>query len=284
MYGRARALGERLGATPEVSQALWGLWTFHALKAELSAALAMAGEMLQLAERVPHPGVAMRGQWAMAITHTHRGNFRLALEHSERALALCGADGAGDNLFGDALNPGVAIRCFASWCLWFMGHADRALVRIQEAVALARRFSEPHGLAHALFFAAVLHQLRRERPMAQRCADEVMVLAAEHGLVLYGAAARIVRGWALIGRGDDDGAAAEIREGLAAWQATGAELMKPHFLALLAEAYAAASQHDQALRILNEALALADATGERMYEAEISRLREQCLRHHRPSC
>ena len=59
--------------------------------------------------------------------------------------------------------------------------------------------------------------------------------------------------------------------------------MKPHFLALLAEAYAAANQHDQALRILDEALALADARGARMHEAEISRLREECLLHNNPS-
>ena len=114
------------------------------------------------------------------------------------ALALYDSDGPGDKLFVDALKAGVAVRCFAGWCLWFMGHPDRALVRIREAVALARRLSEPHGLAHALFFAAVLHQLRRERSMAEQRAEEVVVLAGEHGLGLYGAAARIVRGWALL--------------------------------------------------------------------------------------
>ena len=277
VYVRARTLCERLGTTPELSQALWGLWTFHALKAELFEALGIAGELLQLAERVPYPGVAMRGHWAMEITRTHQGDFRLALEHFDKALALYGSDRGRDDLFVDALNPGVAVRCFAGWCLWFMGEPDRGLAQIQEAVALARQLSEPHGLAHALFFAAVLHQLRRDRPMAQQCADDVIVLAGEYGLVLYGAAARIVRGWALLGRGDDEHAAEQIREGLAAWQDTGAELMRPHFLALLAEAYAATNQHDQALCLLDEALMLAEATGEGMYEAEVCRLRGELL-------
>ena len=53
--------------------------------------------------------------------------------------------------------------------------------------------------------------------MAEQRAEEVVVLAGEHGLVLYGAAARIVRGWALIGRGDDEDAAEQMRQGLAAW-------------------------------------------------------------------
>lgn len=277
VYARARELGERLGTTPEVSQALWGLWTFHAVKAELSAGLGIARELLGLAERVSSPGVAMRGHWAMEITRTHQGDFRLALEHFEKALALYDSDRHADDLFIDALNPGVAVRCFAGWCLWFMGQPDRALALIQNAVAIARQLSEPHGLAHALVFAAVHHQLRREPPLAQQSADEAIVLAGEHGLALYSAAARIVRGWALIDRGDDEAAVEQIQQGLAAWQSTGAALMRPHSLTLLAEAYAAANRHEQALLVLDEALTCAEATGERMYEAEVCRLRGEYL-------
>jgi predicted ATPase len=277
VYLRARTLSERLGAAAEVARALWGLWTFHALKGELSAAVGIAGELLQLADRVPNWGVAIYGHLALVITHTHQGNFRLAMEHCEQALALDGANRASDNLFVDALNPVVALRCFAGWCLWFMGQPDRALGRIQEAVALARQLSEPQGLAHALVFAAVIHQLRRERPMAQQCANDAMALAGEHGLVLYGAAARIVRGWALIGRGDAEDAVSQIQQGLDAWQGTGAELNRPHYLALLAEACAATNRHDQALDALDEALTLVEARGERMYEAELWRLRGEHL-------
>jgi len=221
--------------------------------------------------------VAMRGHWAMEITRTHQGDFRLALEHFEQALALYDSDRHADDLFIDALNPGVAVRCFAGWCLWFMGRPDRALALIEDAVAIARQLSEPHGLAHALVFAAVHHQLRREPPLAQQCADEAIVLAGEHGLALYSAAARIVRGWALIGRGDDEAAVEQIQQGLAAWQSTGAALMRPHSLTLLAEAYAAANRHEQALLVLDEALTCAEATGERMYEAEVCRLRGEYM-------
>ena len=201
----------------------------------------------------------------MEITSTHQGHFRLALEHFDKALSLYDPRQDPDDIFVDALNPGVAVRGFAGWCLWFIGQPDRALVRIEEAVALARDLSEPHGLAHALMFAAVFHQLRRERPIAQQYADAAMALADEHGLVFYGAIAQIVRGWALIGRGNDDHAAEQMRQGLAAWQRTGAQLMRPHFLALLAEACPPTGRKDQeGLQILDEALALAESTGERM--------------------
>lgn len=277
VYAKAHVLCERLGMAPEASQVLWGLWTFHTLKAELSTALGRAGDLLRLAERVPYPNVAMRGHWAMEITSTHQGNFRRALEQFEKALSLYdpGRDD-GDPLV-NALNPGVAMRSFAGWCLWFMGKPDRALVPIREAVALARNLSEPHGLAHAHVFAAVLYQLRRERPMAREHADAALNLAAEHGLVFYGAMAQIVRGWSLIGQGDDDHAAEQIRQGLAAWRSTGAELMRPHFLALLAEACPPTGRGDPGLDILDDALALAESTGERMYEAEVCRMRGERL-------
>ena len=62
---------------------------------------------------------------------------------------------------------------------------------------LARELSEPHGLAHALFFAAVLHQFRGEERMAQEHAEAAIAVSREHGLVLYQAFATFARGWAM---------------------------------------------------------------------------------------
>jgi DNA-binding winged helix-turn-helix (wHTH) protein/predicted ATPase len=274
VYLAARVLCERLGPTPEISQVLWGLWVFHALKAELSRALDIAGEFLRLwLAGCRHPGVAMRGHWAMEITSTHQGNFGTALEHFEKGLRLYDPDDLRDEVPGDPLNPAVAMRCFAGWCLWVVGQPDRALVRITEAVALARAPSEPHSLAHALTFAAILHQLRGERPLAQQHADEAIALTAEHGLVFYGAIAQILHGWALLGRGGDEHAAAQMREGIATWRSTGAKLMLPHFFALLSEACVPTAGDDCGLQLLDQALLLCASTGERFYEAEIHRLR-----------
>ena len=277
VYLESRAIGERLGATPELAQALWGLWTFHALKAELSEALDIARETLELAERVGSSSVEMRGHWSMEITCTHQGRFGLALEHFDRALLLYDAEPARADGFLDALNPGVAMRGFAGWALWFVGQPDRALRQVRNAVALARQLAEPHSLAHALLFAAILHQLRKEPGPARRYADEATVLSGEHGLVLYQAMARIVRGWSRLGRGDDAEAAAEMRDGLSAWQSTGAELMRPHFLALLADAWPQGPGDDQGLAVLEEALTLTESTGERYYEAELHRLKGERL-------
>ena len=79
----------------------------------------------------------------------------------------------------------------------------------------------------------------------------------------------ILRGWALTGRGDDASAAEQMRQGLAGWLSTGAQLLRPHFLALLADASEPTAGEHHELGTLDQALGLAESTGERFSEAEI---------------
>jgi len=277
VYLKARELCQRLGETPEISQVLWGLRTFYTVRAELGTAREIAEEFLRLAERLPYPGLAMRGHWAMEITFMHLGEFDLAKEHFEKALSLYDPKLHLDDAFLYAQTPGVAMRCFAAWTLWFLGQPDHAMERIQEALTLAGELSEPHGLAPAFFFAAMLHQLRREERKAQECAEAALAVSSEHGLVLYEAMATIVRGWALFERGKQEEAIAQMRQGLAAHRATGTEVICPHFLALLAEALGKNGQAEEGLSLSEEALLMADRNGEAYYRAELYRIKGELL-------
>ena len=276
-YLRARELCQQLGETPDVSEVLWGLWTFYILRAELKTARGIAEELLHLAERLPYHGLEMRGHWTMEITFMHLGELALAMEHYEKALLLYDPKQHLDDGFLYALNPGVSMPCFAAWALWFLGQPDQALERMREALTLARELSEPLSLAHALLFAAILHQLRQEDELAQEHADAAFAVSSEHGLVLYQAMATVMRGWALLNEGRHAEAIEQMREGLAALQATGTELVRPHFLGLLAEALGKARQPDEGLRVLDEALSVIQRGGEGYYEAELYRLKSELL-------
>src|SRR5262249_708450 len=58
---------------------------------------------------------------------------------------------------------------------------------------------------------------------------------------------------------------------------TGAEVLCPHFLALLVSALCKAEQFDEGLLVLEEALSIASRNGERCYEAELYRLKGELL-------
>ena len=91
--------------------------------------------------------------------------------------------------------------------------------------------------------------------------------------MLYQATATVTRGWSLIEQGWQEEAIKQIRQGLAAHQATGTELLRPHFLALLDEALGKNGQAEEGLRVLEEALSVAHSNGERYYQAELYRLK-----------
>jgi predicted ATPase len=87
----------------------------------------------------------------------------------------------------------------------------------------------------------------------------------------------ILRGWALAQQGQGQEGIAQIEQGLRAFRATGAEIERPYFLALLAEAHGTMGQPETGLTMLTEALTRVDTTGERWYEAELHRLKGTLL-------
>lgn len=277
VYMKARQFYDQLGDSPDVSEVLWGLWTFHTLSGELETARNIAEEFLRLSERLPYPGLAMRGHWALEITNTHLGNFELALDHYEKALALYDPAQHRDDSFLYALNPGVAMPCFAAWALWFLGRTDEAVKRMDEAVALALELSEPHGLAHAKLFASILYQLNGDQRMVEQYAEAVAEVSQSHGLVLYGAMADVMKGWTLSEQGRQQEGIDRMRDGLAALEATATAVVRPHFLALLAEALSKVERIDEASALLDEATTIVDNNGERYYEAELYRLKGELL-------
>jgi predicted ATPase len=128
-------------------------------------------------------------------------------------------------------------------------------------------------LAHAHFFRAYVHQLRREAADTLDWAEHVIALCREEGLPFYQPLATIWRGWAVAALGDTAAGLVAIHEGLAAARATGMEILRPQILAMLAEIQGAAGQVEEGLAATAEGLALARSRGERGFASELYRLR-----------
>ena len=109
--------------------------------------------------------------------------------------------------------------------------------------------------------------------------DEVFALAAAQNLPVWLPSANVMRGYLRVARGDTE-ALAFVRQGIAAKNAQGSVLNQPFFLSLLAESCERAVKAEEALRLLAEAFAIAETTGERWFEAELYRLRGDWLLVH----
>ena len=100
-----------------------------------------------------------------------------------------------------------------------------------------------------------------------------MTLSTEQGFPNWLAWGTMLRGWALTEQERGEEGIVQLRQGLVAYRATGAETSRPYLLALLAEAYEKAGRVEEALSSLAEALAAADNNGDHWYEAELYRLK-----------
>jgi predicted ATPase len=156
-----------------------------------------------------------------------------------------------------------------------LGYPDQALRRSDEALAWAQELAHPFTLGLALQYAARLHQLRREVALTHARVEALITLATEQGFAMWIARGPILRGWALAAQGQAAAGLAQIRQGMATWQAMGAQTRMLHMTydaALMADVYGQMDRPAEGLTVLTEALALAHPTGERFYEAELHRL------------
>jgi predicted ATPase len=206
------------------------------------------------------------GELVAAREHTAQGSALYRLQEHRSHVFLYGGH-----------DPGVCCLGSDALALWHLGYADLALQRSHEALTLAQDLSHPFSLTFALISVALLHQLRRETQAARERAEATITLSTEHGFPLWLAQGTVSRGWALAEQGHGEEGIAQIRQGLNAYRATGAEVMRPYFLALLAEAYEKAGQAEEGLNALAEALAVVNKTGGRYYEAELYRIKGQLV-------
>jgi predicted ATPase len=103
------------------------------------------------------------------------------------------------------------------------------------------------------------------------------MLATEQGFQLQTVRGAVLRGWTLMLRGQAKEGIEQLHKNLTTYRATGTEMARPYFLALLAEVYGMMGQPEAGLAALTEALTLVDTTGERWYESELYRLKGALL-------
>jgi predicted ATPase len=170
-------------------------------------------------------------------------------------------------------DPGVGCQVHAARTLWLLGYPAQALVRLDAALALANELAHPYSLAWGRCLVASVYQFRRDVPAVYEHAEAAVTLATAQGFLLYAALGTSLRGWALAMQGQGAEGLAQIRQGLAAWRATGAVLYVPYFCTVLADVSDSLDSPEDGLQALTEAYILVEQQEIRYWEAEVCRLR-----------
>ena len=279
MYARARELCQQAGGAPQLFPVLYGLWVFYTARAEHQVARELGEQCMRLAQEARDPALLMEAHHALGVTLLALGEFSSALDHLKQAITIYDQNDYSSLAHVYGQDSGVVCRSHAAWALWFLGHPDQARTLNEQAVTLARETVPPPPLQPGcgVGLSAWLHQLFRDRQKTQELAQEAMALSTENEFVFWILMGMILQGWALT-EGDTvaDGVA-QVRHGLATYRATGAEIMRPYYLGLLAEVAGKVGRVEEGLSLLAEALDAIGDSRECWWEAELHRLRGELM-------
>ena len=284
-FRRVQELAEQLGNTALVFRALVGLWSVHQIRGDMRAAYGFAEQALRIAQSTQDSIQLLLAHVAMGGALLGKGEFLLSRGHAEAAISLYQPERHGPWILRASVDMKVICLANLGIVLWALGYPDEGLKRANEAVVFARGLPHPHSAANAELLLAVVHQCRREAGAAQQTADRLSELCAEHGFTMWSALAKAVRGWAIAEQGHHEEGIAQIEEGIAAYQATGADYGTANYLNHLARICMGLGNLDKASTALSEATALQDVGQDNISErGETIRLKgELLMRQHPPN-
>jgi predicted ATPase len=275
-YARARELCREAPEGSQLARALSGAWIFLHNRGDIRAAYQLADELIALSERQNDRETKLMAFRFLGTSELFLAEFGRALHHLRLALTFY------DQAEHRTLMPydiRVSGESFVAWTLLLLGHADQGLAQSRHALAYARELLQPHTLAFALHVNCIFHQLRGDGPELRERSDELVALAAEQGYPHFAGTGTCFRAWATVATGGPIVEAInELRRGLEAKRATGADIKLPYYFGLLAEAHGRIGQISEGLTLLSEALEVIERTDERWFEAELYRVRGELLR------
>ncbi|MYC75862.1 AAA family ATPase [Candidatus Poribacteria bacterium] len=291
---------------------LFGLWLSHLVRGRFLSARELGEQCFVIAKQVSDPAFEVEAHRALGSTLYYLSEFKSALAHLEAGIEIYQPQlHPVPTFLHFVADPGMTLLAYSAPLLWCLGYPLQAEARLAESARIGKDRSHPFSDAVLLYFTTVLNQHQDEVEKVETAATEMLQICQEHGFSLWEAAATVMKGWALTSssfnetqarnemEGDSNTETPKeqatdtypqgtikkseegismIRKGIAAWEKTRAELQLPLFLALLAQAYQRAGQYTLALQTLDSALSVVTRTGERAYDAELTRRKgELCL-------
>ncbi len=272
-YARVRELSELLGETTHLCRMMFSQWLLQANGAETRVAHQIAEELLRVGERRNEPTGLMMGHLAMAGTRLALGDFSHSRFHIDRLMDLNEPDL--DSVLVQQIGTDARLGGWA-WLpldLFLLGSPDQAREQSMKVMDVARRRGHAPTLGWCLSAVCRFYALLGEKALFLNGVEEFTALAAAQEFPLWLAQASAYQGWAAVCAGNAEEGIALLKNGVSAYRATGALFWLPFLMSLLASGYHATGDAVSEAAALEEALALAERTGEVWFAPELHRLK-----------
>ncbi|MBE7384067.1 MAG: AAA family ATPase [Leptolyngbya sp. SIO1E4] len=276
-FTRARQLAQHLGETPDFFPMLWGLFAAHIGQADLNTAGELAQQLLELAESSQDARFLVPACQAMGAVYCFQGRFAEARSQLERGVAAYDPDLHDDLTFTYGQNPGIACISLLSTVLWLLGEREPALQAGQAAQVRAQEAHHPFTLSLISIYNTCLHQYQQDAQATLEQAEFTRRLSEQMGFALWLPLTEILEGWAQQQLGQPEDGLAQMQQGLSRYLQMEHKLEKPYYMMLVVSGYLQAGQGAAGLDLVNQVIALSEATGVHYWLAELYRLKGELL-------
>jgi class 3 adenylate cyclase/predicted ATPase len=200
------------------------------------------------------------------------GSLETALERNARALAAYDRRKHAKQRFHFTYEPRGITLSGQSLQLALRGYFEQAKAAEREAVSCAAEVNHPQTIGNLLGYKLVRAEYQQDYSEHAETADSLLRHAKEHGIVFWSLWSDIFRGFASARAGDPLPGIQMIDKALKIFTEMKFTYYRPFHLSLKARAYGMAGDIESARATLSEAIAFAEASGEKVVLAELLRL------------
>jgi predicted ATPase len=276
-YAQARRLWQQLGFPSEFLQIPYGQSRHHVARGEFDLALRVSEDLLRLSRQRNDVAGLVLGHGSCGRDSMYGGRFASSRLHLEEVLALYNPISHHSLVYQAGIHPHVHALAALGFILFCLGYPDQALAYSNRAVAEAQRLAQPATLALSLEIGARVVSLAGDDTASCAWVTQLLAVADEQGFPFWRALGTIFRGWVTVKNGDAAEGISLLRQGLSAYRMTRTAVWMPHHYSLLAGACEIAGQIEEAVVLLDDALQIAERTGERWFAAELNRHKGELL-------
>ena len=173
----------------------------------------------------------------------------------------------------ELIDPAVGCLMWGALSAWHLGEITFCMTTMAKAIVLAKKRNDMAGLRMALYCSGLVAQFEGDPGEVERLASDLIEVCTHQAFASWLPGGVILRGWARSISGNTAEGISCIEDGIRDYQATGAILRLPYFLALKAEVLHLADRSPEALEAIKAAEVLTERSEGRWWYTEMHRLR-----------
>ncbi len=259
-------------------RAIWALWVDRTNNGEAAEALTLADRFAIVAERAGDSQDRMIGQRMRGKSLHYLGDLVGSRREIEQMLERYAPPPQRSHLMRFQYDQRLVAQITLVRGLWLQGHADQALVLVEQMIAEGLALEHILTLAHILSDAACFIALwAGDLPLAARYTKMLREQTTLHALDVWHTYADAFEGEILIRQENAPDGIVALQRTIRSLEAAGFVLYNAAFEGVLAEGLMACGRHDEADTIVSSALARCQASGEAWCVPELMRVRALSL-------